>query len=323
MLRNGALVFVGTLLAGCSILQAPLPAPVEEPVEVVVVEEPSIPIVKAEPKPEPKVELPPAPPLSVSIVLTNNQPAYADVARELAQHFDNHAIYDLAEDSRPPSTILRVINDDAPSTVVAIGLRAATSSIAISDRPVVFSQVFNYEHHGLLQDNSRGVAAWPPVEAQVAAWKEVDPSVRRIGLIIGAGHDELLREAQLAAERHDIDLVIEVSRSDQETLYLFRRMVRDIDGFWLLPDSRILSSRALRQMLADAKQRQVPVSVPTESMLSLGASMSMTTEAEDIAAAIAGVVRKIHAGDLDRVPAITPLSAISIKLAENDRVASR
>ena len=171
--------------------------------------------------------------------------------------------------------------------------------------------------------NSRGVAAWPPVEAQVAAWKEVDPSVRRIGLIIGEGHDELLREAQLAAERHDVDLVVEVSRSDQETLYLFRRMVRDIDGFWLLPDSRILSSRALRQMLADAKRRQVPVSVPTESMLSLGAAMSMTTEAADIASAIAGVVRKIHAGNLDRVPAITPLSAISIKLAENDRVASR
>ena len=320
MLRKGALVLVAMLFAGCGTLQQPLPPPVDEPIEIIV-EEP--PVVEAQPLPEPEVPEPPLPLPSVSIILTNSQPAYADVARQLTQHFDNYEIYDLSKDDRPPVTILRVINDSNPGAVIAIGLRAARSSVAMSDHPVVFSQVFNYEHHELLQKNSRGVAALPPIDAQIAAWKEVDPSVKRIGLIIGEGHEELVAAAELAAQRHDIDLVVQIARSDQETLYFFRRMIRDVDGLWLLPDNRILSSRVLQQMLTEAKQRRFPVSVPSESMLSLGAMISMTTQASDIAETIADVVRKIAAGNIEGVSPITQLSAITVKTKGDKQVVSR
>ena len=320
MLRKGALVLIAMLFAGCGILQPSLPPPVEEPVEIIVEEAP---VVEEQPEPEPEVPEPTLPLPSVSIILTNSQPAYADVARQLTRHFDNYEIYDLSKDDRPPVTILRVINDSNPGAVIAIGLRAARSSVAMSDHPVVFSQVFNYEHHELLQKNSRGVAALPPIDAQIAAWKEVDPSVKRIGLIIGEGHEELVAAAELAAQRHDIDLVVQIARSDQETLYFFRRMIRDVDGLWLLPDNRILSSRVLQQMLAEAKQRRFPVSVPSESMLSLGAMISMTTQASDIAATIADVVRKIAAGNIEGVSPITQLSAITVKTKGDKQVVSR
>lgn len=320
MLRKGALVLVAMLFAGCGTLQQPLPPPVDEPIEIIV-EEP--PVVEAQPLPEPEVPEPPLPLPSVSIILTNSQPAYADVARQLTHHFDNYEIYDLSKDDRPPVTILRVINDSNPGAVIAIGLRAARSSVAMSDHPVVFSQVFNYEHHELLQKNSRGVAALPPVDAQIAAWKEVDPSVKRIGLIIGEGHEELVAAAEIGAQRHDIDLVVQIARSDQETLYFFRRMIRDVDGLWLLPDNRILSSRVLQQMLTEAKQRRFPVSVPSESMLSLGAMISMTTQASDIAETIADVVRKIAAGNIEGVSPITQLSAITVKTKGDKQVVSR
>ena len=321
VLRKGALILVAMLFAGCEILQPPMPPPVEEPIEIIV-EEP--PVVSVTPEPEPEVPPPAPPPLPpVSIVLTNSQPAYADVARELAGHFDNYTIYDLGADDRPPVSILRIINDSEPGAVIAIGLRAAQSSIAMSDHPVVFSQVFNYRHHDLLRDNSRGVAALPPIEAQLAAWKEADPSVKRIGLILGEGHDELITEAEIAAQRHGIDLVVQMSHSDQETLYIFRRMIRDNDGFWLLPDNRDLSTRVQQHMLADAKQRRVPMSVPSDSMLSLGAMISMTTQASDIAAAIAKVVRMIQGGDINSVPPITQLSEISIKTKGAEQVVRR
>lgn len=321
LLRKGALLLVATLFAGCQALPPPAPPPVEEPVEIVVDEPP---VVRVEPAPEPVIPEPEPPPLPpVSIVLTNSQPAYADVARELTHHFDNYTIYDLSENDRPPVTVLRLINDSEPGVVIAIGLRAAISSTAMSDHPVVFSQVFNYKRHDLLKDNSRGVAALPPIDAQLAAWKEADPTVTRIGLIIGAGHDDLITEAEVAAQRHGIDLVVQISDSDQETLYFFRRMIRDIDGFWLLPDNRVLSARVLRQMLAEAKQRRVPVSVPNDSMLSLGATISMTTKASDIAATIANVVRKIQGGDIGSVSPITQLSEITIKAKDSAQVVTR
>jgi len=133
----------------------------------------------------------------------------------------------------------------------------------------------------------------------------------------------LVTAAELAAQRHDIDLVVRVARSDQETLYFFRRMLRDVDGLWLLPDNRILSSRVLQQMLAEAKQRRFPVSVPSESMLSLGAMISMTTQASDIAETIADVVRKIAAGNIEGVSPITQLSAITVKTKGDKQVVSR
>ena len=108
---------------------------------------------------------------------------------------------------------------------------------------------------------------------------ELDPTIVRVGAIIGEGHEDLIEEAQQAAEEHGIDLRVQVTTSDQETLYFFRRMIRDIDGFWLFPDNRVLSGRALQEMLAEASRQHVPVNVPNESMLQLGAKISMSAVA--------------------------------------------
>jgi len=314
MLRIGALLAAAVLFAGCA---TPLPEPVaQEPVDVVV-EPPPI-----KPQPKPQVAKPvPLPP--IAIVLANSQPAYADVAQELTQHLENYEIYDLSDTSRVPVSVLKLINDSDSDAVVAIGLRAAVSSVAMSENPVIFSQVFNYRHHRLLKNNSRGVAVLPPVDAQIAAWKDIDPAIGRIGVIVGQGHDDLVTDAEIAARRHGIELRVKIARSDQETLYFFRRMIRDIDAFWLLPDNRILSKRVLEQMLADAKRQGVPVSVPNESMLSLGAGISMTSQAADIAKTIVKVLRKIQAGKIDSIPPLTQLSEIRVKSNRGAQVVSR
>jgi len=310
-------------IAGCS-TNAPSPEPVPEPEPVDP--EPDVVIETPQPVTTPKeaVKIPVPPPLPpVAIVLTSGQTAYADVARELMQRFEHYEIYDLGENERPPVTVLRLINDSDSGVVVAIGLRAAQSSVAMSNKPVVFSQVFNYQDHHLLTENSRGIAAVAPLDAQVAAWKEVDPTILRIGTIVGEGHDELIREARLAAERQGIELRAHVTHSDQETLYFFKRMIRDIDGFWLFPDNRVLSGRALQQIMDDARRQRVPVLVPNESMLEIGASISISSVASDIAATITKVVREIQGGNFEHVPPISPLSAIRVRTNNAIRVVDR
>lgn len=316
-----AVIFASLAFAGCSITPAPIDVPpAPEPVQPDVVE--TQPTPKVQPKKAVKLPAPPSLP-PIAIVLTSNQPAYADVATALTEQFDETAVYNLADDSRPPVTILRMINDADNGVVVAIGLRAAMSSVAMSNSPVVFSQVFNYQDHDILTENSRGVAAIAPLDAQIAAWKEINPSLSRIGAIIGEGHDDLIAEAELAAARHDVDLRIQVTRSDQETLYFFKRMIRDIDGFWLFPDNRVLSQRALQQIMTEANDLRVPVMVPSDPLLKLGGSISVTSVATDIAATITKVVRQIVAGDLELVPAITQLSEIRVKTKDQVQVVER
>ena len=179
-LRCALLVFAVTF-AGCTTW---LPVEDTDPLEPIVVSETPTPDFGPypEPEPEPVVDVPAPPTMPpMAIVLTSSQPAYLDVAAELAGHFENHTVYDLNDESLPPIAILRSINDSDSVAVVAIGLRAAQSSVAMSDSPVVFSQVFNHQEYELLNENTRGVAALAPMEAQLAAWKQVDPAISRSG----------------------------------------------------------------------------------------------------------------------------------------------
>jgi ABC-type uncharacterized transport system substrate-binding protein len=66
-------------------------------------------------------------------------------------------------------------------------------------------------------------------------------------------------------------------------------------------------------MLDDANRQQVPVTVPSESMLKLGATLSIATVAEDIARTIVKVIREIKSGRLEGLPPITQLSEIRVE----------
>jgi len=316
VVRYAALLAV-VALGGCSIL-GPDIEPVEEPV-VVVPAEPPPPAIK--PQPKPALKPPSLPP--VAVVLSSSQPVFLDVANALAEHLNDFRVFDLSDSSQPPVSVLRVINDSDSGAVVAIGLRAARSSVAMSDVPVIFSQVFNHQDHDLLNPNSRGVAPLAPLDAQLAAWTEIDPTISRVGMIVGEGHDALIEEAQLAAQKHKIELHVRVANSDQETLYLFRRMIQDIDGFWLFPDNRVLSSRSLQEILETARRHQVAVAVPNESMLEMGATISLATEAEDIAATIVAILRKIQSDGLKNVRPVSPLSAIRVVTRDSENVVKR
>jgi len=320
--KGYAVILSGILQSGCASLYPQVEAPPgaePEPEPAVVDTAPIDEVAVASLGRQPwNFELP-----SVAIIMTNSEPAYADVAVELAQRLENYEVYDLGDASLPPVSVLNRVNDSAASVVVAIGLRAARSAVAMADAPVIFSQVFNHQDHGLLTENSRGIASVAPLDAQLAAWKEIDPTIARVGVILGDGHEELIEEAQLAAANNGVELHIQVTHSDQETLYFFRRMIRDIDGFWLFPDNRILSGRVLQEMLADADRQKVPVAVPSESMLKLGASLSISTVAADIARTIVKMIREIQAGHLSELPPITRLSEIRVETSGAIQVVDR
>jgi len=307
------------LLNGCALFE-PEPEVAEPAREVVVEPEPVVVVPEPEPQPLPQTAPPPPPPpQQVAIVLSSRQPAYEEVANELSERLDNVAIYDLGDRSQPPVLAFRQINDSRTDAVVAIGLRAARSSVALAQVPVIFSQVFNYQDYGLVTDNSRGVSALAPLDAHLDAWKKLDPTLARVGMIIGAGHDSLRAEAEIAAQKHGIDLQIREAGSDQETLYHFKRMIHEIDGFWLFPDNRILSPRVLAEVLEQANRRRVPVAVSNDAMLQMGAAISVSTVASDIAATIVKVLERMRAGGMESLPPLTQLS--EVRVATNDALA--
>ena len=313
-LARNCVVIAWALLASACALEPNWTESVEDTAAVVAAPVEAFPEIRLAPARHLGSLLPPADvkELPLAIVVSGRQAAYLEVAESLASLFADAAVYEVNGNAALATSVMRNINDSGSQAVVAIGLVAARSAIANADSPVVYAQVFNHSELDHQRDDVHGVAAYSPLAEQLAAWRSLDPRLDRVGIIIGGGHDDLVEEARVAAEQNEVELSVRVTASDQETLYAFRRMSRDIDGFWLFPDNRVLSARALRERSEIAKRNHVRFAVPNEGMLSLGAAVALTPVSADIASVIAGVLEKVRRGETANLPRLSALREVDV-----------
>jgi ABC-type uncharacterized transport system substrate-binding protein len=297
-----------TLLAGCT---TPGPPPVAPAPPAVAVEAPP-PSPSAPPAPvAPPEAVAPAPRAEIALILDTSTPAHAVVADEIAAtlaprryrvtRFESGALAELAA--------LR----DRNVTLVAVGAEAVRAArAALPDKPLVFCQVPQYPEALPAGAPAWGVRTLPPLELQLKSWREIDPTLRTVALIVGASGAELAAEAEQAANLLAIDVLVETSTSDRETLYLFRRLAATVDGLWLLPDNDALSPQALRELLSYATSRGIGVLTFNEALLARGALAAATAVPEDVAATVARLVARVASGETATLPAMTPLSEAAL-----------
>lgn len=315
-------LIVALLLAvsGCSMI---MPAPQQPDVVVVPDPEPA-----PEPTPEPERPIvrplpPPPPPLPpptpqnvaplVAVILSDRTPAYVDVVDALDRYLEHYDVYDFSDRSLQPRDAFARIAESGAVAVVAIGMPAAQAAQRYATTPVVIGQVFNLHSSGILSEDIKAVASLPPIAKQIDAWRELDPTVRNVGAIVGEGHDALIEYTDALMRERGIKFHYGIARSDRETLYLFNRLIRDVDGYLLFPDNRVLSRQVLDQMMNDAARHRVQVAVFNEPLLDIGATFSGSSIPTDIAAHITLVLNRIVDGEMDTVPPVTELSEIRIR----------
>ena len=318
------------LLAGCTLLappaEEPPPGPPPElPPAVEPEPEPPPPAPEPEPVVEPQPEPEPEPPANieplVAVVLSDRTQAYVDVADAMSQYLNRYDTYDLSDRSQLPRDAFASIADSGAAAVVAIGLPAARAARRFATVPVVIGQVFNVNDGELLGDDVKAVSVLPPMARHIEAWHDIDSSIRNVGAVLGPGHDALIEETDLALKARGVKFHYAVAESDRETLYLFNRLIRDIDGFILFPDNRILSRSVLTEMMNYASRHRVQVAVFNEPLLEHGAVFSASAVEEDIAENIVKALNQALSGNFADVPAITGLAEIEIR--ENPEVLDR
>jgi ABC-type uncharacterized transport system substrate-binding protein len=286
------------VLTGCaSVLPEPDPAPPVVAQQII------------EPLPEPGTVSP-----HVAVLLSESLPAYKNVSTELVAYLEDYKVYDLSDGRSSTRETFAEIDESDAELVVAIGLYAAKLAKSFATVPVIFGQVFNVNDSDLISDEMKGVAVLPPLELQAEAWRGMDPNLRNIGAILGAGHEDLIVEAEQAMKIQGFIFQYVVVKSDRETLYQFNRMVPDIDGFLLFPDNRILSPAVLTDILKVAARHQVQVAAFSELLLAHGAAFSANSVAADIAGKIAFALNEILDGDIDEIADLAPLSEIRIEV---------
>jgi ABC-type uncharacterized transport system substrate-binding protein len=187
--------------------------------------------------------------------------------------------------------------------------------------PVLFAEVFNYQELLVTGRPIRGVTAVPPLDLQVQDWKKLDPKVRRLGIIVSPSHYELVVQADRAARTAAVTIKHEISRSDKETLYLFKRLAPQIDGLWLVPDDQILSPGVLRELFSYAASHGVRVCVFSDALLDWGALMSASSTPANTARTLHRLLEKMMGGGAGAVPPLTPTTELVVRL--NTQVAGR
>ena len=305
-------------LAGCVIFRpdtpaqpAPEPVAAEAPVEVTP-PPPAPPPPKPTPAPKPK----PPPVRDVAIPVRAFLEQHDDVAAKILEQLPSARYRAVLVALHVPDSpdLLAPLVALKPAVAIAVGREAVDFARAhLASTPLVFCQVFNYQE---LFESGRqiwGVQPMPPLALQMRGWSSVDPSRKRIGMIVSEGQKSLVTEARAVAGS-SVEIKAEVSSSDRDTLYLFKRLAPQVNGLWLFPDNKILSPPVLRELMTYAVAHGVGVLVSNDALLSWGALASASSTPADVARNVRGVLDRVSGGSTSGLPAMTPLTEIRVQV---------
>lgn len=285
------LLFAGILVAGCT-QAVKSPTPSKTVPKHVVVQKPR-----------------------VVILVSHDIPAYTEVARRLKQRLGERAsVYNLQEVKQGEYHA-----GDDPLQLVSIGLDAARITEHLEHQQV-FCQVFNYSKR-LTGPHSKGVSMIPGIDRTFASWKAISPALRDVAVISGPGQDALLQPAVKAAEEHGITLHRVTVRNDKEYQYIYKRMANSVQGYWLIPDNRVLSVETLRDVMNFSVRNGKQVVVFNDELLSLGGLLSVSSDYDDIVDKV--MLRLEQAAGHDAIPGPELLPLDKAVLSINAMMAKR
>ena len=228
---------------------------------------------------------------AVAIVVSSNAPAYLSVAAALAERLDRDYLrYSL--DTAPGTVIREIIQREEHRKVIAIGHAAARAMQGIGPDRVIYCQVF-YDGD-LQQQGFRGVAAVPTFAMQLGHWMHLEPDLKRIGVVVGANSRQLVAELSAAANTYGLEVYHEEVSSDKQALFVYQRLIPEIDGYLFLPDTAILSPSVIRRMMRYGVKHEKSILVYNQMMFELGGSILLTPEPNDVADQIISLLDSAH-----------------------------
>jgi ABC-type uncharacterized transport system substrate-binding protein len=206
-----------------------------------------------------------------AILLSGDASAYRDIAEQLNRLFDKPVkVFTLTGADLIDDGIIDEIEKSPRKQVIAVGLRAAKAARELSDKQIVFCQVFNYSDHDLISENMKGVGAMPSPRKLFKDWKQLSPQLNRVIVITGGGFNDYIAMARMAAKKSSIDLVHKVVDTDREFLYSLKHNARPTQGHWVLADNRVLSVKVLKEVMAFNSKEAIQTVVFRPELLTLG-----------------------------------------------------
>jgi putative ABC transport system substrate-binding protein len=212
--------------------------------------------------------------------------------------------------------ITRVIREERPRLVVAVGDRALAVAEKLRNMPVLYMMALNAKPRqratgvGMLLDPSRYVNIFERLGS------------KRVGVLYDpARSGGYLKRAQSVARRAGVELVLREVRVPKETPSMLESLRGKVDAVWMIPDVTAVSPASTEAYFLFSQGEMVPVVTFAEVYLSMGGAVALGIDRFDIGKQVGEMARSV----LDGTPIeeVSPQSPRRALTKTNDGVLRR
>ena len=198
-----------------------------------------------------------------------------------------------------------------PRAVYALGARAAyLSRRMLPQVPAVFAMVVGWHRYGLDDGPVTGVALEIPVDALFTRIKLMLPHIERLGVIHSDRSDvELVERARAAAAALGMTLVEEHVSAADEVPGAYRRMRRDVDALWMVPDPIVVTRDTFAYLAGRTRADGIAFIGFSENFVRAGAVVSVSPSYATMGTQAAVLLERLLADPSDAPPVQTPVAA--------------
>lgn len=233
----------------------------------------------------------------------------------------NYTEYDAQGDLEMGKKLARKLRASNASLVVAVGLKAALAAkVEIVDVPIVYMMILDPLKHQLTATNMTGTLLEVPVDRQLKIMRTLLPTLHQLGTLYDpAKTSSRVKDAVLQAANSDFQLTGLPVESEKDVPQQLRTLLSDVEAFWLMPDSTVLTNESVRFILESALARRIPVIGFSPEFTRLGALLSMSINYGDAGRETGLLVKRILDGarrlPLDPVPVERLKITVNLKTA--------
>ncbi len=228
------------------------------------------------------------------------------------------AFTELVSSEMEEDTAIREIKKLRPAVVFAVGTEALSLVKALRTVPIVYAMVPDSQLPPPKEKNASGVSMNLSPERYLGELKKVLPGTRRVGMAFDpAKTGQYAKKAIFDAQSAGITLIAKEVHGPRDVLAAIEKMKNEIDVFWLLPDSTVVTPETIEYLFYFSFENRVPVLAFAEKYVHLGALMSLSIDVSDVGRQAGELARKALAGNsLQETsgPAIPEKTVLSINL---------